>query len=53
MAKTPPKGNARPRPTLPFGAGKGGGGQPMAPLPTAGGPPIPVKGGKPGKGKPF
>ena len=51
MKKPTPKGKPMTVPSR--GAGKGGGGQPMAPLPTPGGPGIPVGTGKPGKGRPF
>ena len=47
--KTPPKKTFPPART----AGKGGGGQPVGPLPTPGGPGIPVPRGAPSKPRPF
>ena len=51
MAKkpVPTKG----KPVVSRTAGKGGGGQPVGPLPTPGGPGIPVPRGAPSKPRPF
>jgi hypothetical protein len=52
MAKgKPPPKKSFPAPSRT--AGKGGGGQPVRPSPTPGGPPIPVTPGQPSKPRPF